>query len=188
MIKQTKNNLIFIGSVLLILILFVFAEIKLESYVKYLFSENNLIFLTLIIPLGLYILKKLEKKLNKTLYDSSASKKYFKDQKDYGEKKWYHGKCYNCKNNSLTELVEEDVPIGKKLTCTECGSINKKTIPRSIFLIPLSIYGVFELFDILEVYQFQLLISLLLLTIISQAITGYLWVNTNWENIGGRSD
>ena len=52
--KQTKNKLIYGGWFLFILILLAFAENKVESYVLYLFPENNFIGLILIIPLALY--------------------------------------------------------------------------------------------------------------------------------------
>ena len=78
-------------------------------------------------------------------------------------------------------MIQKEVPIGKKLKCTECKSINKKTIPQNIMLLPLLIYGVFEFFDILDAYKLQFLVGSLLLTIIFSAVISYLWVNIKWE-------
>ena len=152
-----------------------------EDYIKYLFSENKIIYLLIILPIAFYLFNKIERSIDKTISESSISKHFLKSQKDYGEKKWYHGKCYNCNNNTLTTLIEKGVPIGKKLKCTECESINKKTIPQNIMLMPLLIYGVFEFFDILDAYKLQLLVGSLLLTIIFSAVISYLWVNIKWE-------
>ena len=76
-----------------------------------------------VVPFALYFFKKIEHYFDKNASESSNSKELFKGLKDYGQKKWYNGKCYSCKTNSLTALVEQDSPIGKKLTCTNCSSI-----------------------------------------------------------------
>ena len=98
------------------------------------------------------------------------------------EKKWFNGRCYSCKTNSLTALVKEDCPIGKKLTCTIYGSIDEKTIPQRMTLIPLSIYGVFELFDIYDEYQLKILLGSIEITIVLSIISCYFWVNKEWVN------
>ena len=152
-----------------------------EDYIKSLFTENKIIYLIIILPIALYLFNKIEHLIDKTISESSTSKQFLKSQKDYGEKKWYLGKCYNCNNNTLTALIEEGVPIGKKLKCIECESINKKTIPQNIMFMPLLIYGIFEFFDILDAYKLQLLIGSLLLTLIFSAAISYLWVNISWE-------
>ena len=102
----------------------------------------------MIIPFALYLFNKVEYYIDKNATQSSDSKELLKGLKDYGQKKWYNGKCHLCKTNSLTALVEENLPIGKKLTCTSCGGTNEKTIPQRVTLIPLSMYGIFEFLGI----------------------------------------
>ena len=136
----------------------------------------------MIIPFALYLFNKVEYYIDKNATQSSDSKELLKGLKDYGQKKWYNGKCHFCKTNSLTALVEENLPIGKKLTCTSCGGINEKTIPQRVTLIPLSIYGIFEFLDIFDEYKFELLIGSIGFTIILEVFLGYNWVNKEWVN------
>ncbi len=124
--EKNKRALKFIFGGILFFIIWIVLEDVFEDYIKSLLSSNKIIILIIAAPIGIYLFNKIEYLIDKTYTKSSFTKQIIKDQKDYGEKKWYHGKCYNCKNNSLTALVEEDVPIGKKLTCTECGSIKKE--------------------------------------------------------------
>ena len=167
---------------LLVVTFLVVSEELFESYLKSLFSGNKIVTLIVVVPLALYFFKKIEYYIYKNASESSDSKELLKGLKDYGQKKWYNGKCYSCKTNSLTALVEEDYPVGKKLTCTNCGSINKKTIPQRITLIPLSIYGIFEFLDILDEYKSGLLIGSVGSTIILAVVLGYSWVNKEWVN------
>ena len=85
-------------------------------------------------------------------------------------------------NKSLTALVDKNSPIGKKLTYTNCGSIDKKIIPQRITLIPLSIYGVFELLDIYEGNKLKILLDSVGITIVLFVISSYFWVNEEWTN------
>ena len=66
------------------------------------------------------------------------------------------------------------------MTCTYCSSINKKTIPQRITLIPLSIYGIFEIFDIYDENKLKILLGSIGITIVLSAIIGYFWVNKEW--------
>ena len=153
-----------------------------ESYIKSLFYGNKIASLIVIIPFALYLFNKVEYYIDKNATQSSDSKELLKGLKDYGQKKWYNGKCHLCKTNSLTALVEENLPIGKKLTCTSCGGINEKTIPQRVTLIPLSIYGIFEFLDIFDEYKLELLIGSIGLTIILAVVLGYSWVNKELVN------
>ena len=162
--------------------LLVFFGETFESYIKSLFYEDKIITLILIIPFALYLFNKVEVHIDKNATQSSDSKELLKGLKDYGQKKWYNGKCHLCKTNSLTAIVEENLPIGKKLTCTKCGGVNKKTIPQRITLIPLSIYGIFEFLDIFDEYKTGLLIGSVGSTIILAVVLGYSWVNKEWVN------
>ena len=92
-----------------------------ESYIKSLFYGNKIVSLLVIIPFALYLFSKVEYYIDKNATQSSDSKELLEGLKDYGQKKWYNGKCYLCKTNSLTALVEENHRIGKKLTCTYRG-------------------------------------------------------------------
>ena len=83
-------------------------------------------------------------------------------------------------NKSLTALVDKNSPIGKKLTYTNCGSIDKKIIPQRITLIPLSIYGIFEIFDIYDEYKLKILLGSIGITIVLSVILGYFWINKEW--------
>ena len=85
-------------------------------------------------------------------------------------------------NKSLTALVDKNSPIGKKLTCTNCGSKNKKTIPQRITLIPLSIYGVFEILDIYDENKLKILLGSIGITTFLFVISSYFWVNEEWTN------
>ena len=167
---------------LLVVTFLVVSEELFESYLKSLFSGNKIVTLIIVVPFALYFFKKLEHYIDKNANESSNSKELLKGLKDYGQKKWYNGRCYSCKTNSLTALVEENLPIGKKLTCTKCGGVNKKTIPQRITLIPLSIYGIFEFLDIFDEYKSGLLIGSVGSTIILAVVLGYSWVNKEWVN------
>lgn len=186
MTKQTKNKFIFGGCFLLFVILMVFAENKLESYVKYLFSENNFIGLILIIPLALYIFKQVDKKLNKTIHNSSTSKKIFKNEKSYGKKMWSLGKCYKCKTQSLTVLAEENLPLGKKLKCINCGSLNfnigyKKKGIYKLAAIPVLILSYYQFFDILEQYKFYVFAGGILSLGIEFVVSSFFMVHVRWD-------
>ena len=179
---KAQNKRIFkaiFGFFLFLIVMFYSGEIF-ESYIKSLLSRNKLITLIVIIPSALYLFNKVEYYFDKNATQSSNSKKILKGLKDYGEKKWYNGKCYSCRTNSLTALVEENLPIGKKLTCTNCGNINKRTIPQRMMIIPLSIYGIFELFDIYDEYKLKILLGSIGITLVLSVILGYFWVNKEW--------
>ena len=165
---------------LLVVTFLVVSEELFESYLKSLFFGNKIVTLIVLVPFALYFFKKIEYYIDKNASESSDSKELLKGLKDYGQKKWYNGKCYSCKTNSLTALVEKDYPVGKKLTCTNCGSINKKTIPQRITLIPLSIYGIFEFFDIYDEYKLKILLGSIGITIVLSVMLGYFWINKEW--------
>jgi len=167
---------------LLVVTFLVVSEELFESYLKSLFSGNKIVTLIVVVPLALYFFKKIEYYIDKNASESSNSKKLLKGLKDYGQKKWYNGRCYSCKINSLTALVDKNSPIGKKLTCTNCGSKNKKTIPQRITLIPLSIYGVFEILDIYDENKLKILLGSIGVTIFLFVIFSYFWVNEEWTN------
>ena len=93
-----------------------------------------------------------------------------------------NGRCYSCKTNSLTALVHKNSPIGKKLTCTNCGRLDKKIIPQRITLIPLSIYRVFELLDIYEGNKLKISLGSVGITILLFVISSYFLVNEEWTN------
>tara|TARA_B100001989_G_C24296347_1_gene343549 strand:- start:7 stop:558 length:552 start_codon:yes stop_codon:yes gene_type:complete len=179
--KEQKKRILKVSfSFLLVLTFLVVSQELFESYLKSLFSENKVVTLIILVPFALYFFKKIEHYIDKNANGSSNSKELLKGLKDYGQKKWYNGRCYSCKTNSLTALVEENLPIGKKLTCTKCGGVNKKTIPQRITLIPLSIYGIFEIFDIYDEYKLKILLGSIGITIVLSVILGYFWVNKEW--------
>ena len=179
--KDQKKRILKVSfSFLLVLTFLVVSQELFESYLKSLFSENKVVTLIILVPFALYFFKKIEHYIDKNANGSSNSKELLKGLKDYGHKKWYNGRCYSCKTNSLTALVEENLPIGKKLTCTKCGGVNKKTIPQRITLIPLSIYGIFEIFDIYDEYKLKILLGSIGITIVLSVILGYFWVNKEW--------
>tara|TARA_X000000950_G_C13852336_1_gene635048 strand:+ start:834 stop:1385 length:552 start_codon:yes stop_codon:yes gene_type:complete len=179
--KEQKKRILKVSFGFLLVVTFLVVSQELfESYLKSLFFGNKIVTLIVLVPFALYFFKKIEHYIDKNANESSNSKELLKGLKDYGQKKWYNGRCYSCKTNSLTALVEENLPIGKKLTCTKCGGVNKKTIPQRITLIPLSIYGIFEIFDIYDEYKLKILLGSIGITIILSVILGYFWVNKEW--------
>ena len=86
--KRLRKIIFFIFLVIIVLAV---VDNIFEDYIKYLFSENKIIYLLIILPISFYLFNKIERSIDKTISESSLSKQFLKSQKDYGEKNGTRG-------------------------------------------------------------------------------------------------
>ena len=111
---------------------------------------------------------------------------YKKSQQDYKEKSflfdYLNGKCFNCKSNKLSPIIDEKIKAGTVLKCPECQSFNKKTIPDKLAMSPLFIAGVsIFLFEKFNQYEAKIMLGSLVLSLVVGILLAKFWVNEKLE-------
>ena len=154
---------------------------------SYKLLRNSLLFGIPIIIVGYIYYEKLFDSISNSALNSSFFINLYKKSQEESKKKsfifdYMNGKCYNCKNNKLSPVVDENIKAGTVLKCLECHSLNKKTIPDKLAISPLFIAGgsIF-LFEKFNQYEPQIMLGALIFSLVLGILLAKFWVNKKLE-------
>ena len=133
--KQVKSiflSILLIVTIGIILIIGFFIENSLEES-SYKLLRNSLIVGIPVVVIGYILYERLGSSIRESLFNSYFFiKAYNKSQQQTKSESfifdYMNGKCFKCKKNKLSPIVDEKVKAGTLLKCLECQSINEKTI------------------------------------------------------------
>jgi len=188
-VKKIKNiffSIVAISTLGILVLLISYFENRLEDS-SYELLRNSIFIGIPIIIVGYIIYDKLGDSIQESVLNSSLFiRLYKKSQQDYKEKSfifdYLNGKCFNCKSNKLSPIIDEKIKAGTVLKCPECQSFNKKTIPDKLAMSPLFIAGVsIFLFEKFNQYEAKIMLGSLVLSLVVGILLAKFWVNEKLE-------
>ena len=186
-LKGIVLSIVLIATLGVLLLVVFYFENRLEES-SYKLLKNSLFIGVPIVMIGYFFYEKLSSSIRESILNSSSFVKAYKESQQQAKKEsfifdYMNGKCFNCKKNKLSPIVDEKVKAGTLLKCLECESINKKTIPEKLAMSPLFIAGgsIF-LFEKFNDYESQIMLGSLVFSLIIIIILATLWVNEEFES------
>ena len=188
--KQMKSiilSILLITTIGIILIIGYFIENSLEES-SYKLLRNSLIVGIPVVVIGYILYERLGSSIRESLFNSSFFiKAYNKSQQQTKSESfifdYMNGKCFKCKKNKLSPIVDEKVKAGTLLKCLECQSINEKTIPEKLAYSPMFIAGgsIF-LFEKFNNYESKIMLGTLAFSFIIGFLLATFWVNKEFSS------
>ena len=185
-IKYIFLSIVVISAIGILFLMVFYFENRLEDS-SYELLRNSLFIGIPTIIVGFVIYGKLGDSIQQSVLNSSLFIKLYKQSKQESKKEnfifdYMNGKCFNCKNNKLSPVVDENIKAGTVLKCLECHSLNKKTIPDKLAISPLFIAGgsIF-LFEKFNQYEPQIMLGALIFSLVLGILLAKFWVNKKLE-------
>ena len=188
--KNIKNiflSIVVISAIGILFLMVFYFENRLEDS-SYELLRNSLFIGIPTIIVGYVIYEKLGDSIQQSVLNSSLFIKLYKKSQQESKKEsfifdYFNGKCFNCKNNKLSPVVDENIKAGTVLKCLECHSFNKKTIPDKLAISPLFIAGgsIF-LFEKFNQYEPQIMLGALIFSLVLGMLLAKFWVNEKLED------
>tara|TARA_Y200000002_G_scaffold239549_1_gene197871 strand:+ start:53 stop:631 length:579 start_codon:yes stop_codon:yes gene_type:complete len=186
-IKSIFLSILLIATIGIILIIGFFFENSLEES-SYKLLKNSLFVGVPVAVIGYILYESLGSSIRKSLLNSSLFiKAYNKSQQQAKSESfifdYMNGKCFKCRKNKLSPIVDEKVKAGTLLKCLECQSINKKTIPEKLAYSPMFIAGgsIF-LFEKFNNYESKIMLGSFAFSFIIGILLATVWVNEEFSS------
>ena len=185
-IKNIFLSIVAISAIGILFLMVFYFENRLEDS-SYELLRNSLFIGIPTIIVGYVIYGKLGDSIQQSVLNSSLFIKLYKQSKQESKNEnfifdYMNGKCFNCKNNKLSPVVDENIKAGTVLKCLECHSLNKKTIPDKLAISPLFIAGgsIF-LFEKFNQYESKIMLGALIFSLVLGMLLAKFWVNKKLE-------
>jgi len=186
-IKSIFLSILLIATIGIILIIGFFFENSLEES-SYKLLKNSLFVGVPVAVIGYILYESLGSSIRKSLLNSSLFiKAYNKSQQQAKSESfifdYMNGKCFKCRKNKLSPIVDEKVKAGTLLKCLECQRINKKTIPEKLAYSPMFIAGgsIF-LFEKFNNYESKIMLGSFAFSFIIGILLATVWVNEEFSS------
>ena len=186
-IKSIFLSILLIATIGIILIIGFFFENSLEES-SYKLLKNSLFVGIPVAVIGYILYESLGSSIRKSLLNSSLFiKAYNKSQQQAKSESfifdYMNGKCFKCRKNKLSPIVDEKVKAGTLLKCLECQRINKKTIPEKLAYSPMFIAGgsIF-LFEKFNNYESKIMLGSFAFSFIIGILLATVWVNEEFSS------
>ena len=188
--KQVKSiflSMLLIAAIGTILIVGFFFENSLEES-SYKLLRNSLFIGIPVVVIGYILYERLGSSIRESLLNSSLFIKAYNQSQQQAKSEsfifdYMNGKCFKCRKNKLSLIVDEKVKAGTLLKCLECQSINKKTIPEKLAYSPMFIAGgsIF-LFEKFNNYESKIMLGSLAFSFIIGVLLATVWVNEEFSS------
>tara|TARA_Y100001968_G_scaffold96277_1_gene86341 strand:+ start:474 stop:1061 length:588 start_codon:yes stop_codon:yes gene_type:complete len=186
-LKITFLSIVLIVAVGILLLMVFYFENRLEEN-SYKLLRNSLFIGIPVVIIGYIFYEKLFSSIRESILNSSFFIRTYKESQQQVKKEsfifdYMNGKCFHCKKNKLSPIVDEKVKAGTLLKCLECQSINKKTIPDKLAMSPLFLAGgsIF-LFEIFNDYERQIMLGSLAFSFVIGIMLARFWVNQKFTS------
>ena len=188
--KQVKSiflSMLLIAAIGTMLIVGFFFENSLEES-SYKLLRNSLFIGIPVVVIGYILYERLGSSIRESLLNSSLFIKAYNQSQQQAKSEsfifdYMNGKCFKCRKNKLSLIVDEKVKAGTLLKCLECQSINKKTIPEKLAYSPMFIAGgsIF-LFEKFNNYESKIMLGSLAFSFIIGVLLATVWVNEEFSS------
>ena len=188
--KQVKSiflSMLLIAAIGTMLIVGFFFENSLEES-SYKLLRNSLFIGIPVVVIGYILYERLGSSIRESLLNSSLFIKAYNQSQQQAKSEsfifdYMNGKCFKCRKNKLSLIVNEKVKAGTLLKCLECQSINKKTIPEKLAYSPMFIAGgsIF-LFEKFNNYESKIMLGSLAFSFIIGVLLATVWVNEEFSS------
>ena len=186
-IKSIFLSILLIATIGITLIIGFFFGNSLEES-SYKLLKNSLFVGVPVAVIGYILYESLGSSIRKSLLNSSLFiKAYNKSQQQAKSESfifdYMNGKCFKCRKNKLSPIVDEKVKAGTLLKCLECQRINKKTIPEKLAYSPMFIAGgsIF-LFEKFNNYESKIMLGSFAFSFIIGILLATVWVNEEFSS------
>ena len=188
--KKVKS--IFLSILLIVIagiatIVAVFFENSLEES-SYKLLRNSIFIGIPVVVIGYILYERLGSSISESLLNSSFFVKAYNKSQEHAKNEsfifdYMNGKCFKCRKNKLSPIVDEKVKAGTLLKCLECQSINKKTIPEKLAYSPMFIAGgVVFLFEKFNDYESKIMLGSLAFSFVIAILLATVWVNEEFPS------
>ena len=189
-IKQIKSiflSILLLAAIGTILIIGFLFENSLEES-SYKLLRNSLFLGIPVVVIGYILYERLGSSIRESLFNSSFFIKAYKKTQEQAKSEsfifdYMNGKCFKCRKNKLSPIVDKNVKAGTLLKCLGCQSINKKTIPEKLAYSPMFIAGgsIF-LFEKFNNYESKIMLGSFAFSFIIGILLATVWVNKEFSS------